>query len=356
MILSEFIHLFNEQNQDDINDFSKFDFYSEFKSKFKGSIKNGELMKNHTTMRVGGLAPIFFEPANEESLVCAVELCKKAGVRFFVLGGGSNTILPEEIDFAIISTKYCGNCDSEEKIKFSSFKKNNEEYSVLSCSAGATWGQICNFCREQKILDFAPFSGLPGTVGGAIFMNASCFGFSTDENLLCVRYFDLDDFKIHSYVMSKYQGIYDSVQNVRNGKDDDWGYKKSPFQSKSNFLILSADFLILNKNTESQDEVNSLYSKYTQERNAKGQFAAPSAGSVFKNNLEKGIIAGKVIDECGLKGTAVGGAKIADWHGNFIINPERNATSKDIRELVDFIRKDVKKKKNIDLECEILFV
>ncbi len=91
------------------------------------------------------------------------------------------------------------------------------------------------------------------------------------------------------------------------------------------------------------------------ERALKKHFEAPSAGSVFKNIPEQNVIAGKVIEECGLKGTQIGGAKVADWHGNFIIN-EEDASSTDVKKLVEMIQEKVKSEKNIDLKCEIIFV
>ena len=92
------------------------------------------------------------------------------------------------------------------------------------------------------------------------------------------------------------------------------------------------------------------------DRKEKGHFRAPSAGSAFKNDATHGIIAGKVIDECGLKGFSVGGAQIAPWHGNFIINPEQKATASDIKKLSDEVKKIVLDKKGIKLENEIIFV
>ena len=92
------------------------------------------------------------------------------------------------------------------------------------------------------------------------------------------------------------------------------------------------------------------------DRKEKGHFRAPSAGSAFKNDAANGIIAGKIIDECGLKGFSVGGAQIAPWHGNFIINPEQKANARDIKKLSDEVKKIVREKKGIELENEILFV
>ncbi|MBQ7538331.1 MAG: hypothetical protein IJT42_05135 [Treponema sp.] len=204
-------------------------------------------------------------------------------------------------------------------------------------------------------------------------MNATCFGLSACDNLISVRYFDLTDGKIHEYQKN----------------EADWGYKKSPFQNLLTTdyadsseggvagsspqrgeratkcergerllplplltakIILSAKFFVTTGFDSEKSE------KCMNDRKEKGHFRAPSAGSAFKNDATHGIIAGKVIDECGLKGFSVGGAQIAPWHGNFIINPEQKATASDIKKLSDEVKKIVLDKKGIKLENEIIFV
>ena len=260
---------------------------------------------------------------------------------------------------------------------------------ILEVDSGSSWGSVISFCKKNNLGGFESFSGLSGTVGGALFMNATCFGLSACDNLLSVRYFDLHDGKIHEY------------QKI----DSDWGYKKSPFQSgikefdadehrltrmkngdfkgqcplgegvggngeaigtegeTSPFplltahcslliskIILSAKFSVKSGFDSEKSE------KCMSERCEKGHFRAPSSGSAFKNDAVHGIIAGKVIDECGLKGFSVGGAQIAPWHGNFIINPERKATARDIKELSARIKEIVLEKTGFSLENEILFI
>lgn len=332
MILSELLQLFN-------------------KPKFNGNVKLDEPMKNHTTMRVGGIAPIYLEPEDEHSFVFAVKTLSKKNIKYFILGGGSNIVVSDYIDFAIISTKRF------QKINFSKTKgrakglfslamkylhettiKEDSKIRYINCDSGANWGRICNSCVEKKLSGFESFSGLPGTVGGAIFINATCFDFSACDNLISVRYLDLEDFKIKEYKKN----------------DDDWGYKKSPFQTNKK-IVLSAEFKLMLMEDKTETEIKNDYRKALKERALKKHFESPSAGSVFKNIYDKGIIAGKIIDECGLKGTMIGGAKVADWHGNFIIN-EDHATAQDVKELVNFIKTKVYQEKNINLECEIIFI
>ena len=331
---------------------------------FTGSVKINENLAGHTTMHVGGSAKLFLEPENEEGLVFAIKELKKLYAdergltRIFILGGGSNVIINDKGLDAVISTRKMNSINV--------FAEDSRGCTHICVSAGSSWGNVISFCKKNNLGGFESFTGLSGTVGGALFMNATCFGLSACDNLLSVRYFDLSDGEIH-----KYEKV-----------DSDWGYKKSPFQEigalksslqtklagvpaegvggngedigaegeTSPFVIISAKFSV----TQGFDSEKS--EKCISERKEKGHFRAPSAGSAFKNDLVHGIIAGKVIDECGLKGFSVGGAQIAPWHGNFIINPEQKATAADIKNLSDEVKKIVFEKKGIQLENEIIFV
>ena len=379
---------------------------------FTGSVKLNENLAKHTTMHVGGNAKLFLEPENEESLIFAIKELD-ADVRrltqiksFFVLGGGSNVIISDSGLDAVISTRkmnkikfltegseYTESLIKREKLLNPEISlcspKLCEEFKTLQIDSGASWGSVISFCKKNNLGGFESFTGLSGTVGGALFMNATCFGLSACDNLLSVRYFDLRDGKIHEY------------QKI----DSDWGYKKSPFQSgikefdadehrltrmkNGDFkgqgplgegaggngeaigaegkafpfslptahcslliskIILSAKFSVKNGFDSEKSE------KCISDRKEKGHFRSPSAGSAFKNDSERGIIAGKIIDECGLKGFSVGGAQIAPWHGNFIINPEQKACASDIKKLSDEVKKIVREKTGVELENEILFI
>jgi len=283
-----------------------------------------EPLAKHTTMNVGGTTPAFIEPETEESLIYAIRSAEENNIPFRILGGGSNTIFPDQLDFAVISTR-----SIKEEITF------NSQLSTLHIPSGASWGSVISFCKKNNLGGFEPFTGLSGTAGGAIYMNATCFGLTTSDNLLSSK-----QLKMHKEELS----IETYVKNA-----DEWGYKKSPFQNADK-IILSAEFKV----TEGFDEAKSQEVK--EKRIAMGHFKAPSAGSAFKNKPEENIIAGKIIDECGLKGFSMGGAQIAPWHGNFIINPDRKATCADIKALVEYVQKVVFEKKGIQLEPEILFL
>ncbi len=274
-------------------------------------------------MHVGGDAGLFLEPFDTQSLILALKTARRLNLSFFLLGGGSNTIFPDEGLNLVISTR---KLNAAEGIKLTGGNR-------ISCPAGAAWGSVLSFCKKNNLGGFEPFTSLSGTVGGALFMNATCFGLSACDNLLSAEYLDLD---------------FDSIEIKKYEKKlCDWEYKKSPFQQK---IILSAEFSVKNGFDENLSET------VKQKRIQMGHFKAASAGSAFKNVPEKNIIAGKLIDECGLKGFSVGGAQIASWHANFIINPDSKASAKDIRSLVEFVQKKVLEEKGVLLETEIIFL
>ena len=392
---------------------------------FLGSVRLNENLSSHTTMHVGGNAKLFLEPENEESLVFAIKELKKLDAderrctrikSFFVLGGGSNVIISDAGLPLVISTRkmngvklFADELESTDLHGFAQIKGSSngekfhtsrdslcppkpyehsssgdslksrcdfltlpicEEFKILQIDSGASWGSVISFCKKENLGGFEGFTGLSGTVGGALFMNATCFGLSACDNLLSVRYFDLHDGEIHTYEKNP----------------SDWGYKKSPFQNLLTtdyadyadsseggvaglspqrgkratkcergerllpLVILSAKFSVKNGFDSEKSE------KCISDRKEKGHFRAPSAGSAFKNDAAHGIIAGKVIDECGLKGFSVGGAQIAPWHGNFIINPEQKASAEDVKKLSDEVKKIVFEKQGVRLENEILFI
>lgn len=292
-------------------------------------ILKNELMSVHTTMKAGGPAALFLRPENEAEFVALLKEYCERHMDFFVLGGGSNIVVNDNgIDKPVICTL---------SLKTISLLKNDDG-AILDCGCGVSWTQICRTAMENKFCGVEDFNGLPGSLGGAVFMNARCFSTQVSDILYSVRYFNMDSLKVEEYTM----------------KNSDWDYKKSPFGSGSRKIIIGAK-IKLNKSSLSESELSALYSKAVSERKEKHHFDAPSAGSVFKNNHNFGMPSGKIVDECGLKGVQIGGAQVAPWHGNFIINTG-NASASEIKALCDKIKSDVKSKTGFDLEEEIIFI
>ena len=174
-------------------------------------------------------------------------------------------------------------------------------------------------------------------------MNARCYGVSISDVLVSVRYVKCavkgadgaDGFSFAEYTK----------------KDEDWDYKKSPFQNTAD-VIVSVTFRVVRGD---KAEIKSKSESFVEDRRNKGHFRFPSAGSVFKNNREFGKPSGQIIQDAGLRGVSVGGAQVALWHGNIIVNTG-NATSSDILKLSDTVASEVKKKFGYELENEIMFV
>ncbi len=315
-------NIFMEEIQEKVREFADSNGFSQI-------IKFNEQMAPKTSFKIGGKAAVFAEPEDFMQLVRILQFARSEKISFFVLGGASNVVFCDELYNGIVISL----------LKFNEIAQLplSEDEVLVSCGAGTTMAQLVNFCTKNRLEGMEPFAGLPGTVGGALFMNARCFELSISERFYSARFFDLDDF----------------TPSELNYIPEQWDYKVSPFQNSTK-IILSA-FFKLKKSSKSEEEIASLCKSFIEERKSKGHFKYPSAGSVFKNNRDFGSPSGKIIDECGLKGVRVGNAQIAPFHGNFIINLG-GATQKDVKKLVEMTVNKVRELKGLSLETEIIFV
>lgn len=319
------------------------EYENELKSSgFVGKILENEMMKNHTTMKVGGKADLFLLPEDENSLISAVNLASKSKIPFYVVGGGSNLIFDDGgFHGIVVCTEKLTSLRAARRSNL--IDKNDDFNSELSieCGAGKKSSDVSEFCTKNLLGGFESFAGLPGSVGGAVFMNARCYGDEFSNHVKNVRYLDLEDLKVKNYDFDR----------------NDWSYKKSPFQNGKKIIlnVVLCGIKKLEKGSDEAKKSEETAQKNLENRKAKGHFDFPSAGSVFKNNHGFGKPSGVIIDECGLKGLQIGGAQVAPWHGNFIIN-KGNATASDIKNLVQEIQKKVKEKTGFSLESEVIFV
>lgn len=306
---------------------------------YNGTLSFNEEMKAHTTMKVGGAADIFAEPKDSASLALLVGECKKAGVPFYTLGGGSNVIVSDEgFRGVIISTN--------------SLISIEEKDGLLVCGAGVKTSRVVDVFSENGARGMEKFAGLPGTCGGACYMNARCYSCDICSVIDYVEYFDTG--KTTESAENTDKAIEKQVKVYHNDTSIPWGYKKSPFMDME-CIITKVAFKMGGKDKSRINEIKSECHTYIQDRIKKGHFKAPSAGSVFKNNRDFGAPCGKIIDDAGLKGVSVGGAQVAPWHGNIIIN-NGNATCRDIKELTELVKERIKEKDGFCLECEVLFI
>lgn len=337
---------------------------------FKGNISYDEPLKNHTTMKVGGNAAVFVQPQDVVSAALVISACKKYVVPCFVLGGGSNLVFGDSgFSGVVLSTQGLNG------ISFTALSDGNV---LLNCGAGVKNSGVSDFCMKKGFSGLESFAGLPGTCGGGAFMNARCYETSISDVLFSAKYLELDEIPAitdddESLLIEGTEEKIESVENklLKSAEKEylmnisDWDYKKSPFMGGHRLLtqvcykVSPLDIAVLENGQDALEEYRQKIQQknryYIQERVNKGHFKAPSAGSVFKNNHEFGKPSGKLIDEAGLKGTVSGGAQIAPWHGNFIIN-NGNASAADILNLVKLCQEKVKEQTGFFLEPEIIFV
>ncbi len=323
-----------------------FDFLASMLKVAKIPFTENEPLAPKSSFKVGGTARLFISPQTPEQLESTISAVRSAELPYFVTGGASNVVYPDgTYEGAIISTQAIKEIFYESDVS----TQDNTNTALVTCQCGVPMAAFVDFCTRKNLTGAEQFAGLPGTVGGAVYMNARCFDRSISDILYSTKHIE-------------YKG--DKARLVELPFNSaDWDYKKSPFQAnpqisdtKSEQLyITQATFSLTRAAQQDHERIVSDCKKYIAERVDKGHFKYPSAGSVFKNNREFGAPSGKLIDECGLKGLTAGGAQIAPFHGNFIINTG-TATAADIRSLVTQAQKAVHDKFGFDLEPEIIFI
>ena len=291
-----------------------------------------------STFKIGSTCSVFIAPESMDIFQLSLKLLISTDVPFYMLGGGSNTVFPD--------TNYDGVIISTENLKQIEIVSEDDTTVSIRCMAGTPISNFVNFCTANCYSGVEQFAGLPGSVGGAVYMNARCFNKSINEVFEKASYITPDTAEIKEITYNK----------------NEWAYKVSPFQPKGGSglieihkYVLSATFKLTKINTDKKIEIENECKKYINERVSKGHFKYPSAGSVFKNNRSFGKPSGQLIDEAGLRGYKIGGAQVAPFHGNFIINVD-HATQNDIKQIVKKVIETVKEKTTFTLECEIIFL
>jgi UDP-N-acetylmuramate dehydrogenase len=293
------------------------------------AIRYNEPMAEHTTFKTGGPADIYIGAdavKQPQAAACILRYAYENDIPVQIIGGGANIVVADAGIRGIT-------LDTRLVRKFNAPPAAVDE-GVLIVPAGLPNDTAAELTAEYSLSGLEFLAGLPGTVGGAVWMNARCWGKEISGVLRGVELLN-----------ESYETVFEPFNA------EDWAYKKSPYQTRKT-LILAAHF---NLSRNGQAVIRKQMAEYRLEREVKGHFRYPSAGSVFKNNPAFGKSAGKIIDELGLRGMQIGGARVADWHGNFIINTG-NAASADIRRLAEAVQDKVRHETGINLECEILFI
>lgn len=287
----------------------------------KGNVLRDVPMKRYTSMRVGGKAPFLIYPQDEENLIKAIKILKEMGVEFRYLGNGTNIIVHDRgIKEAVISLK---------RIKNLSYKKEGGKI-LVEVSGGLSLKRLLTENERRGFAGLERLFSIPGTVGGAIKMNAGSFGLSISERLLKYSIIDEEGEKIE-ILKEKHQ----------------FDYRRSILKKKD--CLFKATFVLEEKDREL---IRKEMRWVLEEREKRHPIGYPSAGSIFKNPSDKP--AWRYIEEAGLKGFRIGDACISEKHANFIINAG-NAKAEEIKRLVDEIKRIVYEKTGTFLEEEIEF-
>lgn len=276
-----------------------------------------EPMKKHTTFRIGGEAEFYIVPENIEEVQWTVKIARKHEIPMFILGNGSNLLVGDRGIDGIVLQIY----------------KNMNEITVngteITAQAGALLSSIAREALNQSLTGFEFAGGIPGTFGGAITMNAGAYG---GEMIQVLK---------EATVLTKEGEIL-----TLTADELELGYRTSNV-IKCGYTVLSGTISLKEGDPS---EIKKQMDEYSLARKTKQPLELPSAGSTFKR--PEGYFAGKLIDDAGLRGYQVGGARVSDKHCGFVVNQE-NATAKDVLQLIEDVQKVVKEKFGVDLEPEV---
>lgn len=283
------------------------------------SFVENESLKKHTTMKVGGNADFIVYPKNALEVSVLISFLKKENIRYYILGNGSNVMFSDEGFKGVI-------IKSE---KLNDIKIDGNE---IYFGAGVSMTKAAKTAVENSLSGIEYCYGIPGNIGGGLYMNAGAYGGEISSSLVSVDCVDENG----------------EIKTI-SAKDCNYGYRHSAFMSRKRF-ILGGLFRFENGNKE---ELKRFCDEIMQKRISKQPLDMPSAGSSFKRPA--GYFAAALIDECGLKGKTIGGAQVSEKHAGFIVN-KGDATCKDIMALADYVENEVYKKTGIKIEKEMIIV
>ena len=278
-------------------------------------------MSKYTTFRIGGNAAVMLTPTTDEQLASIIKKCKEENIKPFIIGNGSNMLISDKgLDTVVINM-----CRPDPKIEL----VNGD---TVVCDAGATMSKVCNFALENGLTGLEFAFGIPGSAGGAAYMNAGAYGGGMKDVLVECRHIDCD-------------GNFGSL------KGDELGlaYRTSAYEHNG-YIITT---LVMKLSKGNKDEIRAKMQELLQRRKDKQPLEYPSAGSTFKR--PEGYFAGALIEECGLKGYSVGGAQVSEKHAGFVIN-KGSATAKDVLDLIKYIQDKVFSEKGVMLEPEVRLI
>jgi len=284
----------------------------------KEQIFLNEPMKKHSTFKIGGPAQFFIKVKNITELKYILKIVNENEVPLYVIGNGSNILFTDEgVDGIVV------------KLQFDEIRINDEEVEVGS---GVQLSKLAMVLYKNSLSGLEELSGIPGTIAGAIKMNAGAYGKEMKDIVISTTYIDKEG----------------NINEIKK-ENHKFGYRKSIFFDEK-FIILKTRIKLIKSN---QEKIKEKMDELKKRRKDNQPNEYPNAGSTFKKGED--FITSKLIDECGLKGYRIGGAEVSTKHAGFIIN-KGNATAKDVMNLIEYIKKEVYNKfdKKIELEIEII--
>jgi len=284
------------------------------------NVKIDEPMKNHTSFKVGGNADIMVIPEDSVQIARIVEICRREGIPFFIMGNGTNIIVSDKgIRGVVIKT--CGR-----------FERYTVKDTVIEAESGVLLSKLAEIALEHGLTGLEFASGIPGSLGGAVVMNAGAYDGEMKDVVERTEYIDKDGFI-----------------RMLEGDEHRFGYRTSLIQEEGGIVLRS--WLRLKKGNK--EDIKALMDDLNERRKSKQPLELPSAGSVFKR--PPGCFTGKLIENCGLKGYRIGGAEVSMKHCGFIVNTG-GATANDVISLIRYIQDRIKSEYGIELQTEVKIV
>ena len=283
----------------------------------KDNVRINEPMKNHTTFKIGGPAQYYVTPESVTQIQEVVSLCKDKNIPLHVIGNGSNILVGDDgVDGVVLAL-------------FNTFSDYEIKDNVITAQAGMSLIKLAVIALREGLTGLEFASGIPGSVGGAVYMNAGAYDGQMKDVVTSVT-------------------VLDEAGNIRIlGRDElDMGYRTSAV-AKHNMIVLQ---VIIELKAGNKEQIKDRMNQLSELRKQKQPLEYPSAGSTFKR--PEGYFAGKLIADAGLKGYSIGGAAVSVIHAGFVVNIG-GATAKDVVELTDYIKKRIIEQFGVTLELEI---
>ncbi len=281
-----------------------------------------EMMSGHTTFKIGGPADYFVTPENVNQIVDVINIANEYNVSYAIIGNGSNIIVPDEGYRGIVILLY-------DKFNSMEFQAHGDGIWHITVEAGAMLGRIGNEFMKRSLTGFEFATGIPGTVGGAVVMNAGAYGG------------EIKDIIVNATVLTRENKIM-----VLSKGELELGYRTS-IVPKKGYIVLSAEFELREGNAE---EISDKVRDLAMRRREKQPLEYPSAGSTFKR--PEGYFAGKLIADAGLKGFHIGGIEVSEKHAGFVINKGKG-TATEFFSLIDYVCSKVYEQFVVELELEV---